>query len=198
MNEEESRQVMAERLAANEKKWERKRAIIEAEAVPIVADLRTAGFNVNNDPNELARKTGYAPKEAIPILMKHFLRGGYDDLLTARFSGMLNVSESYPYWDELVQLYQNPRTEVEEDRAAQVLSVTARKCDAAQMKMFLLDNSRGDVRIHFVRTLLRIGGPEGEAVVDSLQDDPVVGKEATTLLHEKRRRRAAKERRRAE
>jgi hypothetical protein len=46
----------------------------------------------------------------------------------------------------------------------------------------LSEASRGSTRIHYIRSILRVGGSRGRGSIEALRQDPILGKEATALL----------------
>ncbi|WP_187120112.1 hypothetical protein [Actinomyces polynesiensis] len=55
------------------------------------------------------------------------------------------------------------------------------------MVEFLSVEERGQSRICFIGPILRVGGERGREVVESLREDPVLGKESTALLKRRRK-----------
>lgn len=51
---------------------------------------------------------------------------------------------------------------------------------------FLAVEERGESRLFFLRSIVRVGGDKGVEVLESVSDDPVLGQAATARL--KRRR----------
>ena len=48
----------------------------------------------------------------------------------------------------------------------------------------LHDDRGGQSLVHFVDSILRVGGDAGRGVIESLRDDPQLGREATAQLAE--------------
>lgn len=86
------------------------------------------------------------------------------------------------------------RTGVDRDAfgaLAGVMSQAARKAQLPDLMEMVQDSSLPPTRGMFVGKVLRLGGEEGLALIESLKDDPDVGLEATARLKMRQRRRQA-------
>jgi hypothetical protein len=69
------------------------------------------------------------------------------------------------------------------------LAACATKAQLEDLIGFLEVEERGKSRISFVRPIKRLGGRRGRAILESLRDDPTLGREATAALLGKSRNR---------
>jgi hypothetical protein len=154
---------------------------------PIVADLRSAGFEVNS-VWDLGNR-GKPDPAALPVLLKHLQIGGYPDWVMSSLGHHLAMKEANVFWDTLREHYLEARGPAEQTGLASALatSATAKQLDA--LIDLVGDNSRGSSRILLLSAIKRVGrrGGRGREVLESLRDDPVLGKEAQALLKTRRR-----------
>ena len=162
---------------------ERARVLSEAEQA-IVADLRNAGFKVGSVWDLVNTSEPYAA--ALPVLMKHFDRGGYHERVMESLGRALAVKPSVAFWERLRDRWLQARDPGEEDGAAVALAACATEAQLDDLIEFLSVEERGESRIYFIRPILKVGGERGREVVEGLRADPVFGKEATALLRRRR------------
>jgi hypothetical protein len=129
---------------------------------------------------------------ALPVLIEHLERGGYPDRVMESLGTALAVKPAVAYWDRLKVLYLTSRSSGEETGTAVALSACATKAQLDDLIGFLSVEERGESRIYFIHPILRVGGQRGEAVVESVRSDPVLGKEATARMTSREKRRARK------
>ena len=176
---------------ANDKEHQRKKAAFDAELQeragalrvaeqPIVADLRSAGIDVESVWDLVNTAEPYPA--ALPVLMGHLERGGYPDRVMESLGRALAVSPAVAFWDRLKALYLAPSGAGEQEGAAVALAASATAAQQADLIGFLSLEERGQSRIYFIRPILAVGGDRGRQLVKSLRSDPVFGKEATALL----------------
>ena len=96
--------------------------------------------------------------------------------------------------DKLRACHENAQSEPEQDGVAIALSACATADHVDDLIELLTDDTQGEVRVFFVKTLGKLGGERGRRVIESLVDDPVVGKEATAFVTRARKRAAKKAR----
>ncbi len=151
---------------------------------PIVADLRRAGIAVDSVWDLVNTSVPYPG--ALPVLLEHLQRGGYPDWVMASLGRALAVKPANAFWDTLRELYLKAEGPDEEEGLAVALaaSATAQQLDA--LIDLLGQETKGESRTHFLRTIKRVGGTRGREVLESLTADPVFGGEARARL--KRRR----------
>lgn len=152
---------------------------------PIVEDLRSAGVEVNS-VWDLVNIADPYPK-ALPILLDHLQRGGYPDRVMESLGRALGVGPAASVWETLRQLYLAAQGRGEEEGLAVALAASATSDHLDALIALLDETSRGSTRIHFLRSIKRVGGKRGLDVLTSLQDDPLFGKEARALLKRRAR-----------
>ena len=171
-------------LAAEAERLERERQLDEAER-PIVAELGEVGVQVTSVWDLVNTSDPYPA--ALPVLMDHLERGGYPELVMQGLGRALGVRPAVVFWDRLKMCWLHARGPGEEDGAAVALAACATKKQFEDLVEFLSVAERGDCRIHFVRSIARVGGERGYEVLASVADDPVLGQAATARLKRRRR-----------
>jgi hypothetical protein len=146
-----------DRDAREAERQERARRLREAEQ-PIVADLRAVGVLVDSLWDLVNTSDPYPA--ALPVLMEHLERGGYPDRVMEGLGRALAVKPSVAFWDQLKACWLDARGPVEE---------------------------RGDSRLFFIRSIVRVDRNRGYEVLESLRDDPVLGQAATARLKRRRK-----------
>ena len=167
----------------------RARADNEA-AREVYEDLAAVGGGEVSSLYDLHRTPGYSAL-ASPVLMKHLERGGYPLMIMEGLMSRLDLDWIRKNWDRVVAVY---RTGVDRDAfgaLAGVMSQAARKSQLPDLMEMVQDSSLPPTRGMFVGKVLRLGGEEGLALIESLKDDPDVGLEATARLKMRQRRRQA-------
>lgn len=147
---------------------------------PIVEDLTSAGVEVRSVWDLVNTADPYP--QALPILLKHLQRGGYPDRVMESLGRALAVKPSAAEWDALRQLYLAAEGSGEEEGLAVALAASATVDHLDALIALLNESTRGSTRIHFLRPIKRLGGRRGLDVLKSLEDDPLLGKEARALL----------------
>jgi len=170
--------------AVEAERQERVRRLREAEQ-PVVADLRTAGVQVDSVWDLVNTSDPYPA--ALPVLMEHLERGGYPERVMESLGRALAVKPSVAFWERLKARWLDARDSGEEDGAAVALAACATKAQLDDLIGFLSVEERGQSRIYFIRPILSVGGDRGREVVEALRKDPVLGKEATALLKRRRK-----------
>lgn len=165
--------------AVEAEREERARALREAER-PIVEDLDAAGVSVSSVWDLVNTSVPYP--DALPILLAHLKRGGYPERVMESLGRALAVKSAVTFWDDLKQLYVSARGPGEEDGTAVALAACATKAQVDDLIDLLGAAGRGESRVYFVRPIKRLGGERGREVLESLRDDPVLGREATAAL----------------
>ncbi len=183
------------RRAAHEAEFAERRAALIAAQAPILEDLRAAGFDVESVWDFVNTSEPYPG--ALPILLAHLKRGGYPDRVMEGLGRALAVKPMVAHWDELVELYQNPRSPGEETGVAVALAACATKAQFDQLLALASDDSRNSTRLFFLRPLKQIDRVRGIAFAASRVDDPVLGKEATHIMKQADAAQRRRERRNA-
>ncbi len=126
-----------------------------------------------------------ARPKAIPVLLRHIVRDYPDGVLEGIGQG-LDDKASRPWWGDLRTILLDTQHPVVRDRMAGALATCAARQQYGDLLTFLRDDSLGDSRIYFLRPINRIGNRisdgAGRAVIESVADDPVLGKEAAAIL----------------
>ena len=89
-------------------------------------------------------------------------------------------------WETMRSLYLCAEGPGEEEGLAVALAASATAEHVGSLVELLDEDSRGQSRIHFLRTIKRLGGEHGVEVLESRRGDPMFGKEATALLKVRR------------
>lgn len=165
--------------AVETERRERRDALRLAER-PIVQDLAEAGIEVASVWDLVNTSTPYPG--ALPILLKHLERGGYPDRVMESLGRALAVKPANKYWQRLKARYLSSRSAGEEDGAAVALAACATASQLNDLIEFLNVEERGESRIYFLRPIKRWGGAEGRAVLESMRDHLLFGREARALL----------------
>lgn len=147
---------------------------------PIVNDLRAAGVDVESIWDLVNASAPYP--DALPVLLKHLEQGGYPDRVMESLARALAVGPAAPAWDALRELYLHAQGRGEMEGLAVALAAAATEDHLDDLISLLDEPSRGDTRIHLLHAIKRVGGDRGLSLLDSLQTDPLFGREAQALL----------------
>lgn len=158
---------------------ERKKILDQAEK-PIVEDLRRVGVDVES-PWDLVHSRDPYPT-ALPVLLHHLKLGAYPERILQGVARALAVKPAAIYWNDLVSLYKSVDSGDAKDGLAVALMVTVTKDTIGELIELCDDHSAGPERIYFLKPIMRLGGESGQAMVASVVDDPILGKEATALV----------------
>jgi hypothetical protein len=173
-----------DRDAREAERQERARRLREAEQ-PVVADLRSAGVQVDSVWDLVNTSEPYPA--ALPVLMEHLERGGYPERVMESLGRALAVKPSVMFWERLKARWLNARDSGEEDGTAVALAACATKKQLDDLIEFLSIEERGESRLFFLRSIVRVGGDRGYEVLESVRDDPVLGQAATARLKRRRK-----------
>lgn len=150
---------------------------------PILRDLASFGIDVDSVWS-LYQIPDAVPK-AIPVLLSHLVRD-YPDRVLEGIGSALYDKSARAHWAELKTLYTQTDNDVVRDRLAAVMSGCAIKTHYEDLLSFVRDDALGETRIYFLRPINRIGNRispgTGRAVISSLANDAVMGKEARAIL----------------
>jgi hypothetical protein len=194
MAERESRlQSDAEyRLAAEREDAERTARIRQMRAAekPLLDDLTSVGIELDTVWD--LYKVPALRQRAVPVLLKHVALDYPDMVLRGIGQGLGDIAVR-PWWDELKALYVQTSRDTVRDRLASALAVCANREHYDDLLAFVADTSLGDSRIYFLRPINRIGNRmspgKGGSVVESLAEDPHLGREAMAILKRRSRNR---------
>lgn len=158
---------------------ERAAQLREAEE-PILADLRAVGLQVASVWDLVNTSEPYP--EALPVLMDHFERGCYPDRVLEGIGRALAVKPAVVYWSRLEQILVQGATPIQRDVAAVALSVCATKLHVDDLVRLINTPVIGENRILFLRPLKRLDKAKAMPVIESLRNDPELGREARAIL----------------
>lgn len=157
----------------------RTRQLQQAEK-PILDDLHEAGVDVSSVWDLVNTSDPYP--QALPILFHHLKRGTYPDRVMEGVARALAVPPAAPMWAALRDLYLASRGHGEAEGLAVALSASVTPAHLEDLISLLDHKAGGDTRIHFLKSILRLGGQRGHDVVASLRSNPTFGKEARALI----------------
>ena len=150
---------------------------------PILDDLRSIGIDIES-VWDLYKVENSRPR-AVPVLLKHLTLDYPDGVLMSIGQG-LDDKSARPWWPDLRVILVDTQREVVRDRVACAMATCATKEHYDDLQSFIRNASLGDSRIYFLRPINRIGNRigdgQGRALMQSLADDPLLGKEATAIL----------------
>jgi hypothetical protein len=150
---------------------------------PVLADLRTCGIEIDS-VWDLYKVPG-SRSRAIPVLLKHLRRDYPDRVLEGIGQGLDNRSAE-PWWEDIRTLLVETEHPVVRDRAACALATCATQKHYGDLVSLISDASLGECRIYFLRPAHRIGNRirpgQGRAAIESAALDPVLAREANTIL----------------
>lgn len=150
---------------------------------PLIEDLRSVGVDVS-DTDELHKQPG-SHAVAIPVLLAH-LRRDYSERVLEDIGNGLPFKPDPIWWDDFKHLYLTTQSDAVRDRLAAAMGGCARRAHYEDLLAFLRDSDLGSSRIYFLRPINRIGNRiqagQGRSVIETVADDPVIGKEARATL----------------
>jgi hypothetical protein len=124
-------------------------------------------------------------EQAIPVLLRHVALDYPDRVLEGIGQGLADKSVR-PWWEQLKAIYPGTQRDVVRDRLAGALAECAIREHYDDLLSFVADPSLGESRIYFLRPINRIGNRislgQGQAVIERLAEDPVLGREASAIL----------------
>lgn len=172
------------RVEADKAQREERVRLLSAAELPIVEDLNAVGASVSSVWDLVNTSVPYP--DALPVLLAHLERGGYPDRVMESLGRALAVKPAVTWWDDLKRLYLSARGPGEEDGTAVALAACATRAQLDDLIALLDVDERGESRIYFIRSIKRLGGQRGRAILESLRDDPTFGREATAALEGRR------------
>jgi hypothetical protein len=171
----ELERAQAERTALAE---QRRRA-----CQPVFDDLLSVGVKLSD--LYLLYKQPESYPLAIPVLLDHLERD-YPERVLQDIGNALPFKPAPSWWDDFKRLYVTTESDAVRDRLAASMSGSARRAHYNDLLAFIQNESLGSSRIYFLRPINRIGNRmaagEGRAVIETVAEDPVLGKEATAIL----------------
>jgi hypothetical protein len=173
---------------AREQERNERSARLRLEEEPILADLRSVGWNVESVWDLVNTSTKYP--EAVPILLKHLLLP-YSDRTRAGIARALAVPDAKDAWPTLVAEYRKAPTgtgiiasgETKEfnlgakDGLACAVAASATASMIEELIVLAKDRSLGSSRLLLLRKLRRSKNPSAKKALDELASDPDLTKE---------------------
>jgi len=157
--------------------------LLEIAEQPVVADLRAIGLDLDT-VWDLDTIPDSRPR-AIPVLLEH-LALDYPERVLEGIGQGLDHRSARAWWGDLREMMLDTERHVVRDRLAATLSTCATREHYEDLLAFIQNDSLGQCRIYFLRPINSIGNRitagQGRAVIESVADDPVLGKEATAVL----------------
>lgn len=151
----------------------------------IMRDLREVGVVGRDLWDELDIRSHPG---AFPVLIDHLETGELPDDIVVDLGNRIAVKEAAAYWERLTAIYRHPRTPAYEEAAAIALSGCATRERYDELVDFVRDEGRGPYRSIFLHNIVRLGGPAGWEVVESVADVPDLAQEAAEMLKRRARR----------
>jgi hypothetical protein len=155
---------------------------------PVFDDLRAAGVEVD-DLYRLYEQPESYPL-AIPVLLDHLQRD-YPERVLDDIGNALPFKPDPSWWEDFKRLYVATESDAVRDRLAAAMSGCARREHYDDLLALFHNQTLGSSRIYFLRPINRIGNRidagQGRAVIETVTDDPILGKEASAILKGRRR-----------
>jgi hypothetical protein len=150
---------------------------------PVFDDLRSAGVELS-DLCMLYKQPESYPL-AVPVLLEHLQRD-YPERVLQDIGNALPFKPDPSWWDDFKRLYVTTESDTVRDRLAAAMSGCARRKHYDDLLALIDNEALGSSRIYFLRPINRIGNRMdaglGRAVIVTVADDAVLGKEATAIL----------------
>jgi hypothetical protein len=159
--------------AVEAQRSERVRLLREAEK-PIVVELASVGVQVESVWDLVNTSEPYYP--ALPVLMRHLERGGYPDRVMESLGRAMAVQPAVAYWERLKAIYLSTDESGCREGVAIALSAAATSAQVDDLRDFVEATDLGDTRIYFLRPIKVLGGENDRSFLESLVNDPVLGK----------------------
>lgn len=154
--------------------------MLRAAEAPIIRDLGAAGVSVSSVWDLVNTSEPYP--DALPVLISHLERGGYPDRVMESVGRALAVKPAVIFWERLRSLYLRAREEGERTGLAVALAASATSAHAAGLLDLVRRPELGESRILLLSALKRARGRQGKECLAEFADDPVLGREARSLL----------------
>jgi hypothetical protein len=150
---------------------------------PVLDDLANSGITLDTVWN--LYRFPELREQAIPVLLRH-VDLDYPDRVLEGIGQSLADKSVRPWWEQLKAMYLGTQRDVVRDRLAGALAECAIREHYDDLLSFVADPSLGGSRIYFLRPINRIGNRisqgQGQAVIERLAEDPVLGREASAIL----------------
>lgn len=173
--------------------WEERERMLEESEAPILADLRSVGWEAASVWDFVHTRDAYP--EALPVFIQHLEKGGYPPAIMDGLARSLGVKPAIVYWDRLRVLYQRAANFEEKSGLAAALSGSADATKFDELVEMLADESLGQSRLFFLSTLVRLDRQRGLREIVKHKDTPILSTEVGRLLKNADKARAAREKR---
>lgn len=170
---------VAERQREEEERQKRVDEWRKAE-MPLVADLRAAGFEVDS-AWDLVNTPGTYPN-AVPILLDH-LQKEYPAAVREGIARALAVPEGKVGWEILTRLYREEPHGRAKDGLAVAIAAAADQSLAEEVIALARDTGLGPSRLLLLSALERLGTEQTRTALSDLRTDPDLKKEIRVVLH---------------
>jgi len=164
-----------------------RKAFLES-AEPVAQDVQRLGIQLGQNGIGDLMTMPEARERALPVLANHLERDGYTPWVRAHMARLMAIRAASPYWYRLRDLYLREAEFHPLDAFADALAVSARQEHLEGLQSLFSYRNRGTSRALLIPAVLRVGGDEGRTFVESLRDDPDIGREALAQLQRRRPR----------
>jgi hypothetical protein len=145
-------------------------AAMKAEQEELSRDLARVGVHVESAWTLASTRADYA--QALPVLLDHVVRP-YSDRVRSGIAYALALPTAEPMLDELVTLYREAPSDGEFKVAlARAIAEAGKRRHLHRLVELLREKEHGTSRSQLLRPLQRMKGPEIEALLDELIQDP--------------------------
>lgn len=158
---------------------EAKAAELQIEEMPLIADLRAAGYDVTSVWDLVNSSRNYA--EAIPLLLSHLARS-YSSSIREGIARALGAASVIDHWAELLDRYKSEDDPRVKDGLAAALAAIADDSEIDSVLALVRDPTNGPSRLLLLRALARSRTLEARETLLALRSEPFFEKEATFLL----------------
>jgi hypothetical protein len=174
------------RRAESEKNMAERSARLRQEEEPLLAELRTVGFDLESVYDLV--NTGEPYPAAVPILMKH-LYLPYSDSTKSGIARALAVPDSIPYWQPLKDMFcQTPECPVKQGLACALSVIASKTKRYDEIFEILNDESQGSSKSLLLDVISQSRDPDIRSRLVEFADHPILGIQTKILLKEKERR----------
>lgn len=159
-------------------------------SVPILEELKQIGIDTMSVWHNQTRPDNAAG--VVAIYLRHLDEGAYPDRVRAGMATVLAARAAVPEvrkeWARVKAIYERETGPEAKDALASTLASSASKSTIDDLIEILALPQRRESALFFLSPILRWGGEHGKAVVESLQNDSQLGKEARALLKKRSKR----------
>jgi HEAT repeat protein len=174
------------RLAREQDERRRRELEYTRAAAPLVADLRTVGWDVTSVWDLVNIDEPYP--EALPVLIRHLVRP-YPSVIRDGIARALGVRQAIFAWDLLREQYVAEQDPQVKDGIAVALANMVDREHLDDLLGLLRDRRHGQRRLLLLRGLQRLRDPRARAALEELADDPDLHKQIEIILRRRRKRR---------